>query len=139
MNAASLDTCNLPAIMSPARIGAFIQFHDEDSQMSINKLLIAMTLGLALAACSKQEAQDAAATADAAAATETQAAADQAATAEAAAPAEAAAETTAADDAGFNRMFCRGKIIKEEFPAFPKEFIKLESVLVRNSNGIWKC
>ena len=98
MNAASLDTCNLPAIMSPARIGAFIQFHDEDSQMSINKLLIAMTLGLALAACSKQEAQDAAATADAAA-TETQAAADQAATAEAAAPAEAAAETTAADAA----------------------------------------
>ena len=99
MNAASLDTCNLPAIMSPARIGAFIQFHDEDSQMSINKLLIAMTLGLALAACSKQEAQDAAATADAAAATETQAAADQAATAEAAAPAEAAVETTAADAA----------------------------------------
>lgn len=98
MNAVSLDTCNLPAIMSPARIGAFIQFHDEDSQMSINKLLIAMTLGLALAACSKQEAQDAAATADAAA-TETQAAADQAATAEAAAPAEAAAETTAADAA----------------------------------------
>ena len=49
--------------------------------MSINKLLIAMTLGLALTACSKQEqAADAAAAADTAA-TKAQGAADAAATA----------------------------------------------------------
>ncbi|HDX0915305.1 TPA: hypothetical protein RNT00_004222, partial [Stenotrophomonas maltophilia] len=49
--------------------------------MSINKLLVAMSLALALAACSKQEAaQDAAASANEAA-TEAQAAADQAAAA----------------------------------------------------------
>src|SRR5690606_13254268 len=79
MNAMLLDTRNLLAIMFPARNGALAKFHDEDSQMSINKLLIAMTLGLALAACSKQEAaQDAAAAANEAA-TDAQVAADQAA------------------------------------------------------------
>ena len=64
--------------------------------MSINKLLIAMTLGLALAACSKQEAaQDAAASANQAA-TEAQAAADQAAAA-GAQTADAAQQVTGDD------------------------------------------
>src|SRR5690606_818337 len=77
------------------------------SNMSINKLLIALALGLALAACSNSEqAQDAAAAADTAAA-EAQAAADAAAAegseaadaAQVAADSAAAAADTAADAA----------------------------------------
>jgi len=36
------------------------------------------------------------------------------------------------------QLNCREKIIKEEFPVFPKGFTKSESVSVQNSNGILK-
>jgi hypothetical protein len=105
MTADALDTRYERVIMFPARNSALPNKHDEDFKMSINKLLIALALGVALAACSKSEpAADAAADANAAAA-DAQAAADSAATAadaaaapaaDAAAPAAAPADAAAA-------------------------------------------
>jgi uncharacterized membrane protein (UPF0182 family) len=98
LNARTLDTGLWTVIMSGARNSALPNLTTRIETMTINKLLIAMALGLALTACSKPEqAQDAAASANEAAA-DAQTAADQASASgsQSADAAQAAANTAAA-------------------------------------------